>query len=296
MIIGAIDVGSNSVKLFVAAVKGRSIRPLAHRSAITRLGGGIDRTRRLSRAAQDRTIAVLRDFRAECAKRGVDRIVAATTEAVRIALNGRAFAERCRAEAGVSLRILSGREEARLAFLGATSGRRERHLSAIDIGGGSTEIMVGSPGKLDIAASVPLGAVRLTEMHLKSDPPTLAERLATLKEVHEGLEALPPRLVRAAAHSTLLGIGGTCVNVARMVRPAGDPEGRKVPIDKLESILHRMAEAPLARRRRIPGIDKDRADIIVAGARILVESMKALGVDSYTATLHGLRRGLVLSV
>jgi exopolyphosphatase/guanosine-5'-triphosphate,3'-diphosphate pyrophosphatase len=295
MIIGAIDVGSNSVKLLVVATKGRSFKSLAHKSAVTRLGGGIDLAGSLSREAQDRTIAILLQFKRACADLEVERLVAAGTEALRIARNGRAFAERCRKEAGIPLRILSPREEARLAFLGATTGRREPRLAAIDIGGGSTEIMVGKPGKLGIAASVPLGAVRLTERHLKSDPPTLVERLDLLKAAHDGLRRLPAGLRRAAGRdATLLGIGGTCVNVARMVHPNGLPEGREVPLEALEAILQQLAELPLARRKRVPGIDLDRADIIVAGARILVEAMNTLGVDSYTATIHGLRRGLIL--
>ncbi|HEY3227012.1 MAG TPA: Ppx/GppA family phosphatase [Planctomycetota bacterium] len=295
MIIGAIDVGSNSVKLLVAEVKGRTTRLLAHRSAVTRLGGRMDRTRRLSPAAQDRTIGVLREFRRVCEELGADRVVAVGTEAVRTARNGRTFAARCRKEAGVALRIISGREEARLAFLGATFGRRERRLAAIDIGGGSTEFMLGSPGRLETSASIPLGAVRLTEIHLKGDPPTLGDRLGLLMHVHDGLGRLPD-LLRCASGpgTTLLGIGGTCVNVARMLSPDEIPEGRKVPLDALEDLLNRLAGTPLAQRKQIPGIDPDRADIIVAGARILVESLKTLGVPSFTATIHGLRRGLVV--
>ena len=295
MIIGAIDVGSNSVKLTVGAADGRKRRPLVVRSGITRLGGGVDRTGRVSRAAQDRTIALLRSYRRVCSDLKVDRIVAAGTEALRIASNGPAFAKRCRTEAGIPLRILSGHEEAKLAFRGATSGRRERLVSAIDIGGGSTEIMVGRPGALTGDVSLPLGAVRLTEAHLKSDPPALAERMGMFEEVHEGLEKIPEALRRAVARSgAFLGIGGTCVNVARMARPKGTPEGRRVPLEELESILDRLAELPLAKRKRVPGIDPDRADIILAGARILVETMKALDLDAFTATVHGLRRGLML--
>ena len=294
MIIGAIDVGSNSVKLLVADVKGLTVRPIEHRTKITRLSGGVDRTGRISTGAQDRTIAVLRQFLPLAFKLGASRIVAVGTEALRIARNGRRFAERCRREASVPIRIISAREEARLAFVGATSGRRETRLAAIDIGGGSTEIMLGRPGRLGMAVSLPLGAVRLTETHLETVPPTLGERLALLEEVRGGLERIPARLRRAASSKTiLLGIGGTCVNVARMLRPGGLPEGRRVPIEKLEELLDTMAELPIAKRKRLPGIDPDRADIIVAGARILVETMKALGIDSFTATIHGLRRGLL---
>jgi exopolyphosphatase/guanosine-5'-triphosphate,3'-diphosphate pyrophosphatase len=295
MIIGAIDVGSNSVKLTVGPADGRKRRPLAVQSAITRLGGGVDRTGRVSRAAQDRTIKLLRRYRRVCAELGVDRIVAAGTEALRIASNGAAFAKRCRKEAGIPLRILSGLEEARLAFRGATKGRRERVVSAIDIGGGSTEIMVGIPGALRTAVSLPLGAVRLTEAHVKSDPPALAERLGMFEEVHKGMKKIPGPLRRAMGRSgVFLGIGGTCVNVARMARPKGSPEGRRVPLEELEALLDRLAEMPLAKRKRVRGIDPDRADIILAGARILVETMKALGLATYTATVHGLRRGLML--
>jgi exopolyphosphatase/guanosine-5'-triphosphate,3'-diphosphate pyrophosphatase len=295
MIIGAIDVGSNSVKLLIASAKGRVVRPLAQESAITRLGGGVDRTGSIARGAQDRTIALLRKFRRACDKAGADRVAAVGTEALRLARNGRTFAQRCCKETGISLRILSGREEARLAFQGATTGRHESRLAAIDIGGGSTEIMFGKPGELQGAMSLALGAVRLTELHMKSDPPALVERLALMQRVHEELSRLPGKFRHATDHhATFLGIGGTCINVARMVKPKGSPEGRVVRLEALEEILDRLALLPLARRKKVPGIDPDRADIILAGARVMAETLKALQVDSFTATVHGLRRGLVL--
>jgi exopolyphosphatase/guanosine-5'-triphosphate,3'-diphosphate pyrophosphatase len=295
MILGAIDVGSNSVKLLVASVSNGRIRVLDQRSAVMRLGGRIDRTRLLATSAQDRTIALLRKYRRLCERHEVERMVAVGTEALRVARNGLRFAERVRREAGVPLRILAGRDEARLAFLGATSGRPERRVAAIDIGGGSTELMFGAPGKIRGEASLPLGAVRLTETHLKSDPPTLAERLSMLQAVNETLGRLPESVRRGAkAAGILLGIGGTCINVARMVKPSARPEGRKVGLEALEDILNRLAELPLAKRKKVPGIDPTRADIILGGARILVETMKKLGIGSFTATIHGLRRGLIL--
>jgi exopolyphosphatase/guanosine-5'-triphosphate,3'-diphosphate pyrophosphatase len=295
MIIGAIDVGSNSVKLLLGSVKRGHIHRLDQQSEITRLGGGIDRTGTLSPAAQERTIAALRRFRAVCRRHEADRLVAVGTEALRIARNGRTFAGRVLERTGIPLRILNGREEARLAFLGATTDRRERRLAAIDIGGGSTEIMFGAPGKLKGAVSLALGAVRLTELHLKSDPPKLAERIALLQTVDEELNRLPRKFHRAAdGGTTLLGIGGTCVNVARMAHPAGSPEGRAVSAESLEEILERLAELPLSRRKKVPGIDRDRADIVIAGARILSETLRVLRIKSFTATINGLRRGLIL--
>ena len=292
MITAAIDVGSNSVKLLVAS----GVRPIETQSAVTRLGGGVESTFRLSTAAQDRTIATLRKFAKRCKQLSVERIVAVGTEALRIARNGRAFAKRCLKETGIPVRILTGNEEARLAFLGATTGRRERRLAAIDIGGGSTEIMTGRPGRLEHAVSLPLGAVRLTELHLKTDPPTLAERLTMLQQVHQAISTLPAPVRGALSKGAiLLGIGGTCVNVARMASPRVSPEGRVVGLETLEDILNHLAELPLARRKKVPGIDPTRADIILAGARILAETLRELNLDGFTATIHGLRRGVILS-
>ncbi|HKS16852.1 MAG TPA: hypothetical protein VJU16_06040 [Planctomycetota bacterium] len=295
MIIGAIDVGSNSVKFLVASVERSRVTPLAQQSAITRLSGGLDRTGSISPEAQERTIKAIRGFLPLIAGFTPERIVAVATEAARVARNGRTFAERCGRETGVRVRIIPAREEARLSFLGATAGRKERHLAAIDIGGGSTEVIYGKPGKLEIDVSVPLGAVRLTEKHLRADPPTLAERLAMLKEVHEGLSTLPKGLIDAARRSgTVLGIGGTCVTLARMVRPKGKPGSGRVSLDELESLLEDIAVLPLAQRERVPGIDPERADIILGGARILVEALRMFDVTAFTATAHGLRWGLVL--
>jgi exopolyphosphatase/guanosine-5'-triphosphate,3'-diphosphate pyrophosphatase len=290
MIIGAIDVGSNSVKLLVAEVHRRETRLLAHRSAITRLGRGLGRTGRISPEAQDRTLEVLREFRRVCGDLGAGRVVAAATEAVRTARNGRRFAERCRKEAGIPLHVVSGREEARLAFLGATWGRRERRLAAIDVGGGSTELMLGRPGRLETAASLGLGAVALTEAHLALDPPAPREREALLEAVTRGLAGIPTRL-RSGPAGTLLGIGGTCVNVARM---AGSPEGRPLARSDVETLFDRLSRKTLEDRKKIQGLDPERADIIVAGAAILLGAMRVLGFKAFTATVHGLRRGLVL--
>ncbi|HEU4338459.1 MAG TPA: hypothetical protein VFS19_00185 [Planctomycetota bacterium] len=295
MIVGAIDVGSNSVKFLVASVNRGRVTPLAQRSAITRLSGGLDRTGSISPAAQDRTIRAIRGFLPLIAGFKPDRTVAVATEALRVARNGRLFAKRCSRETGVPVRIISSREEARISFLGATAARREPRLAAIDIGGGSTEVIYGKPGKLEIDVSVPLGAVRLTEKHLHTDPPTLAERLMMLKEVHDGLSALPQGLIRAANRSgTVLGIGGTCVTLARMVRPNGKPDGRRVSLAELESVLEKIADLPLANRKRVPGIDPERADILIGGARILVEALRVFEVDAFIATPQGLRWGVVL--
>jgi len=295
MIIGAIDVGSNSVKFLVASVNRGRVTPLAQRSAITRLSGGLDRTGSISPAAQERTIKAIRGFLPLIAEFKPDRTVAVATEAVRVARNGRTFAERCSRETGVRIKIIPAREEARLSFLGATAGRKEPHLAAIDIGGGSTEVTYGKPGKLEIDISVPLGAVRLTEKHLHTDPPTLAERLTMLKEVHDGLSTLPQGLIRAANRSgAVLGIGGTCVTLARMVRPNGKQDSRRVSLAELETVLEDIADLPLSKRKLVPGIDPERADIILGGARILVEALRMFDVSSFIATAHGRRWGLAL--
>ncbi|MBI4566618.1 MAG: hypothetical protein HY716_18225 [Planctomycetes bacterium] len=297
MIFGAIDVGTNTAKLLVTDAEGRV---LLHRAAATRLGENLSATGRLSRAAMRRTLHALQRFRRECEARKVDPLMAVGTEAFRRAANAREFAERCRRETGLPLRILSGASEARLAFAGATADRPEARSAAIDIGGGSTELMTGARGRLREAASLRVGAVTLTESCFASDPPSERELDAARRAIRSRLRRVSPRLLRAlSGRRSLIGIGGTCVAIGAIDakvderRPAAI-HGRVLFIPALERIMERLAGTPLVERRRIRGLDPKRADIIVAGAAILLESVRFLGATSVSISARGLRHGLIL--
>ncbi len=300
MILAAIDVGTNSVKLQIARHEGGRFKVLDDRSTVTRLGRGLGRSGVIAPESAALTMEVLRSYLVSCRAEGARKVLAVGTEALRRAKNGAEFAEGFRREFGLPLKVITGEEEARLAFLGATWGREEDSLAALDIGGGSTELMIGAPGRLEAAKSARVGAVSMTEKHVAADPPAPRELRALRAEVRAALDKLPLRILeKAAQEPTLIGIGGTCANLGAMYahrkgesRPA--LHGRRLSIDVVQRLADRLAALPLSARKRVEGLHPDRADIIVAGAYILLEVLDLLRMPTVTVSLHGIRRGLLV--
>jgi exopolyphosphatase/guanosine-5'-triphosphate,3'-diphosphate pyrophosphatase len=278
LIAAAIDVGTNSLKLLVARV-GRRLVPLEERVVITRLGEGLARSGRISPAAAERTLRVLRTFLRRC--RRCEVVLAAGTEAVR---RSPEFAARVRRELGLEIRVLDGGEEGRLARLGGSADWPG--ATTIEIGGGSTQVSDGRR-----TTSLPAGAVTLTERFLSSDPPAVAEIEAARLAIRA---LLAPVRIRAARR--VVALGGTASTIGAMWR-RGDlkkAHGLTIPLGELESFLAEIASEPLARRRRRKGLEPKRADILVGGAVILTEAMRRLGAKRITLSVTGLRHGLLL--
>lgn len=297
MTLAAIDVGTNSVKLLVGRVDGRELTPLLVRATVTRLGEGLDRSGLISRAAADRTVATLKEYRALARERGASQITAAGTQVFREAANAEEVLARLKREAEVDVRVLSGPEEARLAFLGAAGAARTPRVLAIDIGGGSTEVMAGSGEDLHASWCVPTGAVTLTERHLRSDPPSSAEMLALAADVQAALE---PVVVRAGNDSELVGIGGTVSALLRALRltTGDDPKehhGRFVTFPEIEALSIRLSLMTLKEREAL-GLEPGRADIVVAGAWLLVAAMSRVEARGLRASARGLRHGLLIEL
>ncbi len=291
MIVGAIDVGSNSVKLLVASKANGKVCTLAHRLAITRIGAGVSRGGKITLEAADRTLEVLSEYRALCDHLNCDRVVAVGTEALRVAKNAKDFVERCEFEADVRLKIISGTEEARLAFLGATADWPGRTLASVEIGGGSTQVTIGRDGKATWRSSSPIGAVNLTQKELRSDPPTLQERSAALRAATRVL----PKAPKGAGE--VVGIGGTAATLAAILAARRDTtriHGLRAVRDEVKALYQELVGMRLARRRLVPGLDPDRADILPAGLLILDVVLETLGARTVRISRHGLRRGVVL--
>jgi exopolyphosphatase/guanosine-5'-triphosphate,3'-diphosphate pyrophosphatase len=288
MTLAAIDVGTNSVKLLVGRVRAGRVIPLLHRARITRLGEGLGRSDWISPEAADRTLAALAEFRRLAEERGAREVAAAGTRALRAASNRAAFLARCRAEAGVEIRVLSGREEARLAFRGAAGAARGRGaVAAIDVGGGSTEVMLGEPpDRLRASWSLPLGAVTLTERFLAHDPPTAAELARLRAEARRRLARVPA----GRAGGEVLGIGGTASVVLRLVGRGG-----RATRGQVEALAERLSRLTAAERERL-GVEPGRADIVAAGAWVLAEAMGRLGAPTLRAAGGGLRHGMLLEM
>jgi len=300
--VGVVDIGTNSTRLLIADVEsdGRATE-LDRRTAVTRLGQGVDATGALDEAAMDRVFATLEEYRVALEEADVEATVAVLTSAVRDARNGEQFAEQVRERFRLDARVIAGDEEAQLTFLGATSdqaGTAEAEICVIDIGGGSTEFVVGARGAVDFHVSTQAGVVRQTERHLHSDPPRPEEIQALAAEVVEIVEQAIPADVRARI-ARGVAVAGTATSAAAMALELEpyDPtkvHGYRLALGTCELLLARLAAMPEGRRRDVPGLHPDRAPTIVAGMAMLVEAMRVLGLDEVEVSEHDILRGAAL--
>ena len=296
--IAVVDLGTNSTRLLVADVAGDgSLTELERRSEVTRLGDGVDATGRLSDEAVDRVLASMAGYRELAAEADAGRRIAVATSAVRDSSNGEEFQQRVRSELGFAIRTITGDEEAHLTFLGATAGRDPGPPTlVVDIGGGSTEYVVGQAGSAPtFRVSTRLGSVRQTERHLRSDPPAGHELAALATAAREIVAAGVPAQVLAETNAGIA-VAGTATQLASVDQQLkaydrGKVHGYRLLLGECERILARLAAVPLAERREVPGLDPARAPTIVAGTTIMVESMRLFGLDyvevSEADILHG---------
>jgi exopolyphosphatase/guanosine-5'-triphosphate,3'-diphosphate pyrophosphatase len=284
--VAVVDIGSNSTRLLIAAVGDGRVQELDRRSIVTRLGEGVDASGRLGEAAQARVLAALDEYAAAIDARNAEARVAVMTSAVRDAANGREFADLVHERYGLDARTLSGDEEARLTFLGATAQRDPADptpRAVIDIGGGSTEVVIGAAGRVEFHTSMQAGVVRHTERHLRSDPPRPEELEALAADVRAVLEDALPAGV-ADRPQAAIAVAGTATSAAAidLGLDAYDPEqveGHQLSQDRLSEMLSSLAAQPLAERRLVPGLHPDRAPTIVAGIVILSTVLRFFGLD-----------------
>ncbi|HEY1088649.1 MAG TPA: Ppx/GppA phosphatase family protein [Archangium sp.] len=293
----AIDVGTNSVLLLVADRQpdGRFVA-VEERAEITRLGKGVDQSKRLAPEAIKMTLDVLERYAKDARELGAEQIVASATSAARDASNGHEFLDGAKTRAGLTLEIISGDEEARLSFSSAQADFGDSQpLMVLDIGGGSTEFIFGdAQGGITFRKSFDVGAVRLTERILRNDPPTPAELQSLELSLATTFATLPPP-PRGAKLVAVAGTATTICSVARRIEPY-DPavvHGAVVKRDELEATVTRLASLPTDLRKTLPGLQPKRADVIVAGGFILRAALRAVGVDEVTISDRGLRWGLL---
>jgi exopolyphosphatase/guanosine-5'-triphosphate,3'-diphosphate pyrophosphatase len=297
--IAVADLGTNSTRLLVADLpREGELVEVERLSEVTRLGQGVDSSGRLAEDAMERVHGCLGRYREVADRHGAELSVAVATSAVRDAANGPEFRETVRERSGFEIRIISGEEEARLTFLGATGGRPAEGGSVlvIDIGGGSTEYVVGRPGE-DPAfhVSTRLGSVRQSERHLTGDPPPHEDLEALAAAAREIVAAGVPVHVRDSVEAGIA-VAGTATSLAAIDQEltpydAARVDGYRLVLGECERMLARLAAMPLDQRRVVPGLHPDRAPTIVAGATILVESMRAFRLEyvdvSEADILHG---------
>jgi exopolyphosphatase / guanosine-5'-triphosphate,3'-diphosphate pyrophosphatase len=298
--LAAIDVGTNTIRLTVAEVEADgTYRILDEEREMVRLGEHMDQTGRLSDEAVERALAAIGKMKAIADGFEVTEIRAIATSAVREASNGSAFCREVLRRHKVRIDVISGDEEAQLAFRSATShfNLDGRSSAVVDIGGGSVEIILTAGTVIDQVHSLPLGAVRVTERLVRSDPLREKHWKAMRKEIDHTIRTALGRPSHRA--EIMVGSGGTFTALAHMAQwqregRHGSVQGYMLTPAEVVHLLDRLREAPLEARRQIPGLSPDRADIIVAGATVISRLIKRLGTQQILVNERGLREGLLL--
>lgn len=286
MKVAAIGIGSNSVRMLLIEVQGSQFRRLLRDREGTRLFAGLDENRNLTQSAMDATVAAVSRMAQEARAQGAEAVHLFATSATRDAANQAEFAARLRQEAQVDMEICSGYREAQLSFLGATDGG---YSGVIDIGGGSTELVVGQETNLVCAFSCQMGAVRL----FRQAPITGHGDLPAIEQLAAAILEEQLRL-----HPTLnipdkwIGTGGTFTTLAAMVKGIRWTDrtymhGTPLTLEEVERQALLLSDMPMAQRLQLPGLQPHRADIVVHGICILSAAMKRLGISRITVSEYG---------
>ena len=282
-----IDIGTNTVKLLVAEIRDGQVVPVVSKDQTTRLGEGVDATRRLNPAAIARTVAAITSYVADVHELEATNLIAFTTSAARDAVNQQDFLDAVRQQCGLEVEVLTGEREAELIFRGVSSDSvwAQHRLLVLDIGGGSAEFIQGTSGKIERWQCLPLGAVRLTEQFRDRSFAELVEYLRmTLWSALADYEVKGRQFIATGGATTTLGRIAT-----------GEADHAGLTFAEVSSLVARLNALPLAERRKIPGLPPDRADIIVAGGAVLMFAMEMLGATNLTVSTRNLRYGALLS-
>jgi exopolyphosphatase/guanosine-5'-triphosphate,3'-diphosphate pyrophosphatase len=294
--LATIDIGTNTTLLLVAEAGGGDVRVLAERAEITRLGRGIGANGGLGRPGIERTLAVLTDYAAVARSHGAS-IHAIGTEGLRRAPNAPDFLDPAARILGAPVEVIDGDREAALSFLAAERSFPDETKGTavvIDIGGGSTEIIVARAGRMEFRRSLPIGSVRLTERHIRNDPATPAEVAAVTGETVQQLANVP----FPSGPITLIGTAGTVTTLAAMALDltSYDParvHGHRLTLAALEQQIDRLRASTQANRETMAGLDPKRADVILAGACILEQIALAAQAAEILVSDRGIRWGLL---
>jgi exopolyphosphatase / guanosine-5'-triphosphate,3'-diphosphate pyrophosphatase len=301
-LLAAIDLGTNTVRVLVAeADPGIGLRPRLADQVVARLGEGVSGRGTLAPAAADRALAAVRGFRDRARAMGAGEILLVATAAVRQAQDGHEFLARLRAEPWLSPRVVSGDEEARLTLLGATwgVGRPAGTFALLDIGGGSTEVLVAEGGEPLATVSLALGVVPLVERFFADDPAGPRALTACRAYVDTRLRDEAWAHVRPYRPSTLVATAGTPTTLAALDLGLGtyDParvQGHRLTLLAVDRLTTRLAALPVAERARMPGLEPGRADVIVPGAIVLAAVLAGLALPAAVVSDAGLREGILL--
>jgi len=299
--VAVVDIGTNSTRLMIADVgAGGTLQELHRESIVTRLGARVDATGRLQEDAMQRVFDTLARMRELIGEHGAAATTAVLTSAVRDAANGPEFTATVRERYDLDARTIGGDEEAALTFAGATSERPEtgHELLVVDIGGGSTEFVIGRDGDVGFHASTQAGVVRQTERHVGHDPPRREETDELRREVAQIIaDNVPAERRRRVVHA--IAVAGTATSCAAIELEL-DPydralvHGHVLRRAMITGILARLSRLTDADRRAVTGLQPDRAPTIVAGVAMLLEVLDAFGLDEIEVSEHDILRGAAL--
>lgn len=297
MNVAAIDIGTNSVRLLIADEAGREIeRPMR----ITRLGQGVDVTGALAPEAIERTTSVLAEYRSLLARHDVKRVRATATSAARDAQNSQQFFDAAERALGTRPELLSGEEEARLSFRGATHGLSPDAgpFLIIDLGGGSTELVLGKT-EPEALISLQMGCVRMTERHLKTDPPSPSELAACFADVQRELARARTVMDVRGAH-TVVGLAGTVTALSAMQLglsryDATQTHHSRLTRAQVEVLFSRLSTATVEQRRGMLA-EPARAEVVVGGAAVLLTLLREFALDDLLVSERDILDGLAASL
>jgi exopolyphosphatase / guanosine-5'-triphosphate,3'-diphosphate pyrophosphatase len=299
MRVAVVDIGTNSTRLLVADVADGQVSQLERRSTVTRLGRGVDTSGQLAGEAVEEVCRTVAEYIETYESLGAERVNAIATSAVRDAANSGAFIAELRERFALDARILEGTEEARLVYLGALAERAEADSTlVVDIGGGSTELVVGSEGEVGFYTSLQAGTVRHTERYLRTDPPDPGELEGLASDVRSLIDAeLTGAAIAAAGEG--IAVAGTPTSLAAIDQELDpyDPErihGYKLPLDSIQRMCSLLSSMTLEERLQVTGLHPGRAPTIVAGVVILIQVMRAFGLKEIEVSEHDILYGAAL--
>jgi exopolyphosphatase/guanosine-5'-triphosphate,3'-diphosphate pyrophosphatase len=303
--VAALDCGTNSLRLLISDLDGGQLVEVVREMEIVRLGEGVDETGRFAPAALDRTFRALDAYAAEIAAHGVERVRMVATSATRDAANREDFLAGVRSRLGIDAEVVTGAEEAELSFAGATAelrgtGRFATPYAVCDIGGGSTEFVVGDDAGVTAARSVDVGCVRMTERHLRDDPPTASQVAAAIEDIDAAI-SLASQAVSLPAARTLVGLAGSVTTVAALVLGLASYDAERIHHARLTAAdVHKTAAELLAMSRAaragLGPMHPGRVDVIGAGALVLDRIMILGGFDEVVVSEHDILDGIALSL
>ena len=298
--VAAIDCGTNSIRLLITDITDDTEAEIVREMRIVRLGQGVDATGRLADEAIERTLQATREYAELITMLGADRVRFCATSAARDAENADEFADAVESILGVRPQVLSGEEEALASFVGATRGLGPTRTLVVDIGGGSTELVLGEDAVVKWSTSLDIGSVRLTERFLPSDPPPVAEVTAAMNHLDS---ELTPAVAGLEPVASVVGVAGTVTTVAAhaLGLPSYDRDaihGARLSVDELQSACLSLAQMSVADRRALPFMHPGRADVIGGGALVLDRVLELLPLDSDSVVIseHDILDGIALGV